>query len=155
MKNKIIALALCSFMLGCASGPVEHESIKAELPVTSITFAFNSTEVEKSELPQINKTLSALMDLEDDYFIILEGHTDSEGESVYNESLALQRAEEVKEILMGRGIDEAKIKTVSYGEGNLIDVTSFTKKNQRANRRVVIEIVPLEKGEDIVYNNSY
>ncbi len=152
MKNMIITIALCSFIFSCASGPVKHGSIKAELPVTSITFAYNSTEVEDSELPEINKTLSALMNLKDDYFIILEGHTDSEGENVYNESLALQRAENVKEILMGRGIDEAKIKTVSYGEENLIDVTSFTKKNQRVNRRVVIEIVRLEKGNNIVSN---
>ncbi len=152
MKNIIMTIALCSFLFSCANGPVEHESIKAELPVTSITFSYNSTEVEESELPEINKTLSALMDLKDDYFIILEGHTDSEGENVYNESLALQRAENVKEILMGRGIDEAKIKTVSYGEENLIDVTSFTKKNQRINRRVVIEIVRLEKGNNIVSN---
>ena len=56
------------------------------------------------------------LDQKDILEILIEGHADERGSNEYNIALGNRRAEEVKRMLVGYGVDPANIKTVSYGE---------------------------------------
>jgi peptidoglycan-associated lipoprotein len=51
-----------------------------------------------------------------DVRIRVEGHTDERGSDEYNLALGQRRAATAKKYLVARGLDEARIETVSYGE---------------------------------------
>ncbi len=48
--------------------------------------------------------------------VIVEGHCDERGTREYNLALGERRAEAVKAFLVGAGVDESRIQTVSYGK---------------------------------------
>ena len=71
--------------------------------------------------------------------IIIEGHTDSIGESETNKRLSLRRADTVKEFLIIRGVNPTRIETRGFGEE--VPVASNTTNAGRSlNRRVEIVI---------------
>ncbi len=51
-----------------------------------------------------------------DVRIRVEGHTDERGSDEYNLALGQRRAAAARRFLVSRGIDDARIETVSYGE---------------------------------------
>jgi len=57
-----------------------------------------------------------VMEANRDVRIRVEGHTDERGTDEYNLALAQRRAAAAKKFLAARGIDDARIETVSYGE---------------------------------------
>jgi len=72
--------------------------------------------------------------------IEVAGHTDSTGPEEYNRQLSQRRAEAVKNALVQRGVDPARVTTVGYGESQPIS------SNHAMNRRVEIIIVPVTRG---------
>jgi len=72
--------------------------------------------------------------------IRVEGHTDSKGSEDYNQTLSEKRAVSVKNALVQRGVDPARIQTVGYGESQPIS------SNDAMNRRVSIVITPIKSG---------
>ena len=65
----------------------------------------------------------------------ISGHTDSDGEEVYNQKLSEKRAEAVLEYLTKKGIDKARLSSIGYGESKPIKDNS-TEKGKKLNRRV-------------------
>ena len=65
----------------------------------------------------------------------LEGHADERGSTEYNLSLGQRRAESVRNYLVGLGVADPKLDTLSYGEERPID-RGHDDKAWAANRRV-------------------
>lgn len=76
--------------------------------------------------------------------VLIEGYTDSVGSEELNQKLSERRANTVREILTGMGIDAERISTQGYGEMFPI-VKNDTQANRQTNRRVEI-IVSDESG---------
>ncbi len=74
-----------------------------------------------------------------DYGVLVQGYTDQQGSASYNKQLGLHRAEKVKEHLMGLGVAEHQIKTVSLGEEGVLCVDN-SDVCRHMNRRVHLEI---------------
>ncbi len=72
--------------------------------------------------------------------ILLNGHTDSDGEEEYNMELGMKRAEEYKAHLMELGVDASQIEVVSKGESEPA-VPNDSPENKQRNRRVTIHII--------------
>jgi outer membrane protein OmpA-like peptidoglycan-associated protein len=72
--------------------------------------------------------------------IRIEGYTDQTGSEAYNQALSERRATAVKNALVQRGVDPARIQTVGYGESQPIS------SNAAMNRRVNIVIMPIRAG---------
>lgn len=72
--------------------------------------------------------------------IIIEGHTDSEGDKIVNQILSDRRAMSVKHALMVKGIALDRMKVVGYGETRPIGDNS-TEEGKAKNRRVEIKKV--------------
>lgn len=67
----------------------------------------------------------------------MTGHTNTAGTEPYNYQLGLERAEAVKNMLVAKGWDAAKITIISKGETEPFTESSAAK-GQYANRRVEI-----------------
>jgi len=71
--------------------------------------------------------------------LVLAGHADSIGPDDYNQTLGLQRANAVKEVLTSKGIPAAKIETVSFGETKPV-APNTTPEGRQKNRRVELNV---------------
>ncbi|WP_170328134.1 OmpA family protein [Ruegeria arenilitoris] len=69
------------------------------------------------------------------------GHTDSDGEASYNQTLSERRAGSVADILQANGVSGARISTIGLGE-NRPAASNLTPEGKARNRRVDIEIIP-------------
>lgn len=83
--------------------------------------------------------LKIFMDKFGDVTVVVAGHTDSDGRASTNQALSERRANAVKAILVEKGIDAKRIKTVYKGENEPI-ATNATDEGKAKNRRVEITL---------------
>jgi outer membrane protein OmpA-like peptidoglycan-associated protein len=76
----------------------------------------------------------------DDYRLEVEGHSDAEGADDANLVLSQQRADAVRDYLVGKGVSADRIQTVGKGEAEPI-ADNGTEEGRRRNRRIVIRII--------------
>lgn len=74
-----------------------------------------------------------------DRIALVEGFTDSVGDESFNEQLSEQRAQAVREKLLGLGVDPARIVTQGYGEAYPV-ASNQTASGRQQNRRVEIVV---------------
>lgn len=68
------------------------------------------------------------------------GHTDSVGDTAYNQWLSEQRAASVRQYLVNQGVSGEQLALVGYGETQPVD-TNKTREGRQHNRRVVLKQV--------------
>lgn len=56
-----------------------------------------------------------------DYSVVVEGHCDERGTAEYNLALGERRAQEAKKYLIGLGVADKRVSTVSYGKERPLD----------------------------------
>jgi outer membrane protein OmpA-like peptidoglycan-associated protein len=78
--------------------------------------------------------------------VVVVGHADYEGTCRFNDTLALRRAEVIKQLLARHGTPSSRIQTVSLGERHPLDFSS-TEQARQLNRRVEI-LVETDAVED-------
>ena len=78
----------------------------------------------------------------------ITGHTDSTGDAAYNEELSMNRANAIKQALVERGIDAARLETLGMGEKQPV-ASNDTPEGQALNRRV--ELVRLDVKPNIMF----
>ena len=74
--------------------------------------------------------------------LLVEGHTDNQGEWALNMKLAEDRVRVVKEYLTGKGIAETRIQTKAWGPSKPI-ASNETEEKRKLNRRVEFTILKL------------
>lgn len=72
--------------------------------------------------------------------LIVEGHCSDEGPDEYNLKLSRERAESVRNHLVKRGVNKAKIEIMAFGESRPV-ATNETEEGRERNRRVEFIIV--------------
>jgi outer membrane protein OmpA-like peptidoglycan-associated protein len=104
-----------------------------------VQFAFNSHELSSEAtkvLDQLGDALNSVYLLP--YCFRLEGHTDSVGSDVYNQSLSVRRANSVMQYLISRQqVDEKRLLPVGYGKTHPI-ADNNTDEGRQKNRRVQV-----------------
>jgi len=73
-------------------------------------------------------------------YIEVIGHTDDVGDEAYNMDLSEQRAESVRNYLIGAGVDGSKMVTVGAGESMPI-ASNKTDEGRAENRRVEVMVL--------------
>jgi outer membrane protein OmpA-like peptidoglycan-associated protein len=76
--------------------------------------------------------------------ITIAGHTDSTGTAAHNMQLSEKRAANVKNALVGEGVNPARMTALGYGESKPIADNS-TAEGRQMNRRVTILITPQQQ----------
>jgi outer membrane protein OmpA-like peptidoglycan-associated protein/opacity protein-like surface antigen len=115
---------------GC---PVIAE-IKPAMVLSGVSFTVGKAELtydSQGVLDNVADSLHAWPDAT----IEIQGHTDSTGSSDLNRAVSMLRSDAVREYLIGKGIDPARMSAVGYGEDLPIGDNS-TKEGRARNRRV-------------------
>ena len=107
----------------------------------SVLFASAKWDLLPAAQVKLNEVASALTKEDPLSKIVVEGHTDSQGQPVYNQELSQQRAQAVRDYLVTRGIAADRI--VAQGFGPTRTVADNKSPEGRANnRRVEIVVQP-------------
>ncbi|RTJ99797.1 outer membrane protein A [Campylobacter jejuni] len=97
-------------------------------------FGFDETTINPTFQEKI-KEIAKVLDENERYDTILEGHTDNIGSRAYNQKLSERRAKSVANELEKYGVEKSRIKTVGYGQDNPRS-SNDTKEGRADNRRV-------------------
>ena len=81
----------------------------------TVNFEFDSAELTVSARSTLNRQ-SAFLSVNPDLMIVIEGHADERGTREYNLALAERRATAVRDYLVAKGMNSARVRTVSYGK---------------------------------------
>ena len=110
-----------------------------------VTFASGILfDVAKSDLrPEAKSNLASLAEILNKYGdtnILLEGHTDSDGEEAYNLALSERRARAVGAYLATQGVATPRVSIMWYGEAQPVADNS-TPEGKQQNRRVEVAVM--------------
>lgn len=109
------------------------------LRLHGLTFESGSDELDESMTPLLTKVQRVLMDFPD-ATILIEGHTDSQGNPDRNRALSQSRAIAVREYLLSRlPISSARMEATGHGEDRPI-ARNDTEEGRARNRRIEITL---------------
>lgn len=119
----------------------EGDNIRLIMP-GNITFATDQASIRTSFYDTLDSVVLVLNEF-DKTAVRVSGHTDSTGSDVYNQTLSERRAQSVANFFTDRGVAFGRVQAVGYGERYPI-ATNDTEANRQANRRVELELLPLQ-----------
>lgn len=119
----------------------------APLPVdvthTDVYFDFKSVRLRADAVRTLQENVAS-MDRSSTWGVLVQGYADQQGPAEYNRTLALKRAEAVKQFLVELGVPETSVKVATVGsDAALCD--DATRECQQLNRRVHLEIRKLRE----------
>jgi OOP family OmpA-OmpF porin len=108
-----------------------------ELKLTlHLNFDFDKAEIKPEFKDQLAKAAAFVREHDNIPYILLAGHTDSQGPEDYNQDLSLRRAQAVRQALIDDyGVKADKLKARGYGESRPV-ASNDTKEGRYQNRRV-------------------
>lgn len=125
---------------GCPEAKISIDKTSLIKNFNNIEFETGRAVVKTADVYDIIEYAIDIMYEHPESRAILSGHTDSEGNELFNMQLSKERTWVVKKYLIKKGIDESRIQTIEYGETMpLMDNT--TEYGKSKNRRVEINII--------------
>jgi len=125
----------CPHWAGGVQGQITKELLEAgRVRLYGINFDVDSDIIRNESKPTLDKIV-AMLRSEKAMQLIVEGHTDSDGETQHNQTLSQRRAESVKAYLVSAGISSARLSTKGYGESKPV-APNTTATGKAQNRRV-------------------
>ncbi len=117
-----------------------HKQMKANQKVilSGVNFEFNSAKLTAESYPILFYAARTLLQ-NPDLKVDIVGYTDNIGSARYNKQLSLKRANAVKNYLVARGVDAARINTVGMGEDNPV-ASNKTAEGRALNRRIEFKV---------------
>ncbi len=128
--------------------PVEEVAIPVAPYAGTIPFSEGGSDLTPAAETALEGVLASEA-ISEGWPIILRGHSDSGGNDQANMRVSRARAETVAAWLVERGINDARIEVIAFGEQNPIAPNalpdgSANEPGRRQNRRVEVEIAPPE-----------
>lgn len=108
----------------------------------NITFASGRSEI-RSDFYEVLNSVSLVLKEFNKTAIKVSGHTDSTGGDALNQTLSEQRANSVRSYLITQNVASGRIQAYGYGPRYPV-ATNSTPEGREANRRVELELVPIE-----------
>lgn len=106
-----------------------------------VTFDFNKASLKPGGQTALDDVANRIKQMNRQVYVEVQGHTDSVGDSAYNQQLGLKRAESVRAYLHdSQGIPLHVIEAISYGEDHPV-ADNKSRDGRAANRRVVIRVL--------------
>lgn len=119
-----------------------------------ILFGFDSASIDKSYMPVLDQ-IAAQLKNNPDTIVVMEGRTDSTGDSIYNIRLGEKRLESViRYLVVDQAVPMQKVHRMSFGEDKPLNENK-TKEHRAENRAVVLRVMSPnlnEQGGDVAYN---
>jgi len=114
--------------------------IEQTLVMRDITFEFNSARLT-TNAQRLMENVVAFLRADANVNITISGHTDNVGSDAYNLRLSRARANEVRDYLIGFGIDANRLTALGFGESRPV-ASNDTVEGRDLNRRVEFRIQP-------------
>lgn len=108
----------------------------------NITFASNRAEIRADFYEVLNSVALVLTEF-NKTLIKVGGHTDSTGGDALNQALSEDRANSVRAYLMSQRVASHRIQAYGYGPRYPL-ASNSTDVGRQANRRVELELIPME-----------
>jgi outer membrane protein OmpA-like peptidoglycan-associated protein len=105
-----------------------------------VQFELGSAKLLEVSFPLLDEVGRVLQENEQITVIQIEGHTDSTGGAPRNRELSRQRADSVREYLIGKGIAKSRMVAKGFGPDKPI-ASNDTPEGREANRRVEFNII--------------
>ncbi len=101
--------------------PAQEEKREAPVPVkdsglADVFFDFDQYAIRPDAVPVLENDAELLKSTYKDSNVLIEGHCDERGTVEYNLELGKRRAQAVKDYLVDLGVEESRIRIVSYGK---------------------------------------
>lgn len=123
-----------------------EEGLQLAVPVH---FAFDRADVRDDAAPVLDRFAQIVQRHYTDATITVEGFTDPAGDPAYNQRLAQNRADAVRQELIARGLPESQLRAVGYGsERQVVPGAAGSAYGAELNRRVVF-VVETPAGENV------
>ncbi|MDQ1088832.1 OmpA family protein [Siphonobacter sp. SORGH_AS_1065] len=111
----------------------------AKITMNTVYFEQSQPEVDSSSFAELRR-LVQIMKEHPTMTILMEGHTDNQGDFDANLVLSQQRVDHVKSYLVFKGISANRIVCKGYGSSRPL-VSNYSEENRRKNRRVEFTIL--------------
>lgn len=108
--------------------------LNKQFKVPNLNFAQSKSEISKESFASLDEIVSILQDNEG-LNVLIEGHTDNQGDWDENLKLSNERVEQVKGYLIKQGIESSRIQAKGWGGTKPLS-TSTAEEKRRLNRRV-------------------
>jgi outer membrane protein OmpA-like peptidoglycan-associated protein len=105
-----------------------------------VFFEFDKATIKEESFGLLDQVAAVITSHPELTKIRVEGHTDKVGSAEYNRKLSRDRANAVKEYLIGKGVDAGRLTTAGFGFDRPI-ATNDTDEGRSKNRRVEFIIV--------------
>ena len=99
----------------------------------TVYFGFDSAELTGDAQTTLDRQ-AAFLNVNPALVVIVEGHADERGTREYNLALGDRRATAVRDYLLAKGLNSARIRTVSYGKERPV-VSGSNEEAWEKNRR--------------------
>ncbi len=113
----------------------------AQIRLSNTMFAQSSAAVIETSFPELDRIVNA-MNAYPGMEILLEGHTDNQGDVQKNVKLSADRVAEVKKYLLSKGVEGKRIQTKAWGPARPI-ASNQTEQTRQRNRRVEFTILKI------------
>lgn len=121
-------------------------------PPSSVTIRFTDavffqpgSDTIGADVAPVFQQVVDFMNLYPDVTLLVEGHTDNDGDQLRNLALSQSRAEAARAFLLEEGIDQFRVE--AFGRGDTEPVADNTTSSGRAqNRRIEFEVLGLRLG---------
>jgi len=110
-----------------------------------IHFGTGSAEILEQSHALLNDVARVLREHPEITKVRIEGHTDNQGGAALNQRLSQQRADSVRQYIVGQGIDAGRIEAQGFGLSRPVD-SNDTETGRSRNRRVEFNIVGQSEG---------
>jgi OOP family OmpA-OmpF porin len=114
-------------------------AIEQTVILQDVNFETNSA-VLTGQAAKVLDGIGAALQGQTNIRVEIGGHTDDTGQPTYNLVLSQQRAESVRQYLIGKGVDATRMSTQGYGELKPI-ASNKTEEGRAQNRRVEFKII--------------
>lgn len=118
----------------------DGDNITLNMP-GNVTFATNRSDLSPQFFDVLTSVSKVLLEF-DKTVVEVAGHTDSTGDSAYNQGLSERRSASVTHFLESQGVNGQRLLTIGLGESMPVS-NNATPDGRQANRRVEITLVPL------------
>jgi outer membrane protein OmpA-like peptidoglycan-associated protein len=127
----------------------------------NIYYEFNSSDLTEKAKNVLDTTLLVLLKEAPEFIIEIGAHTDSIGEAQYNLELSQQRAVNVVQYLISKGIPQERLVAKGYGSSKPValnyladgtDNPEGRERNRRTEFRIVGTIGGDEEEEEFIYD---
>jgi outer membrane protein OmpA-like peptidoglycan-associated protein len=112
-----------------------------KIVLNSVFFQQSKAEVMENSFPELNRIVK-LMTEHPSLEIMLEGHTDNQGDWDLNLKLSQERVQAVKTYLVEQGVEPNRIETKGWGSTQPL-ASNQTEEARRKNRRVEFRILKI------------